>query len=513
MNRYISQNDVADIRVNETNSEQIEKPAIKVYAPKQYWTNKEKRLFRGAFIFVIAFALPLDAGFYNMIFNFDYAHLNYRQLTEIVAFFNPQFFNIFSESGFFGIASYINIPFILLLAILGSWVWGLLDKRSDNYNRLYYWLRVLARYRVAYGAIGWGYKKIFIMQMPSANVGLLHTEFIDFFAKRLYWESIGVATKYEFFLGMAEFLGGFLLLFRKTTPLGAALAFVVFGNIAIANHAYDIGEAVPSAGMAMLALFVLWQDLPPIWNLLAKQVDTKIIRYYPVFTSRWQKYAKLTVKWAGNFVFVILFFVFEVYAYTHNDFYKLPNTPGLANAKGYYNVTEFKLNNKVLPYSPDDSIRWHDATFEDWSSLSFKVANRPQEIEMFAAGSYPKRGEVYDNKLHFNWRGDIRRYPQGREKHRTPEQRDLNITWEQSGVAGRMWYYYKADTINKILYLQNKNKANRDQKQVLHYDRPTPSRIILWGTNEYKDSIYVVLDKLNKNYPLKTDRSNIRNTQ
>jgi hypothetical protein len=52
------------------------------------------------------------------------------------------------------------------------------------------------------------------------------------------------------------------------------------------------------------------------------------------------------------------------------------------------------------------------------------------------------------------------------------------------------------------MYLQNKNKSNRDQKQVLHYSRPTPNRIVLQGTNEFKDSIYVVLDKAAKKYPL-----------
>ncbi|WP_114791322.1 hypothetical protein U0035_00265 [Niabella yanshanensis] len=64
-------------------------------------------------------------------------------------------------------------------------------------------------------------------------------------------------TGCQVWLGFAEFIAGFLLLFRRTTAVGAALAFVVFGNIAISNHAYDIGEQVPSALMSLLALFVL----------------------------------------------------------------------------------------------------------------------------------------------------------------------------------------------------------------------------------------------------------------
>ena len=74
--------------------------------------------------------------------------------------------------------------------------------------------------------------------------------------------------------------------------------------------------------------------------------------------------------------------------------------------------------------------------------------------------------------------------------------RDILTAWEMAGIGSdRKWYFYLADTINHILYMQNKNRHEREQKQALHYSRPTPSRIILWGTNEFKDSIYVVLDK------------------
>lgn len=471
------------------------------YGASKEWTTWEKHAFRVAFIFFSLFSIPLDVGFYRFIWNIDYAPITYRELNSIVAFYNPQFINHFSEGGFFGLQSYANIPFILLVSLIGAAIWGSLDKQRKEYNVLYYWVRVLARYRVAYAAIAWGYKKLFIMQMPVQSIGAWHTDFIDFFAKRLYWEALSIVPTYEFYLGFAEFIGGFLLLFRKTTGIGAAITLVVFGNIAISNHAYDIGEQVPSACMAMLSLFILWYDLPGIWRLIVKQANAKIVYFYPVFHKAWQRYARLIIKYSFNFIFVILFFIFEVYAYTHNDFYKIPNTPGLKDAAGFYEVTAFKLNNEVIPYSPHDSVRWHDVTFEKWSSISFKLANRTQDIEMFAAGSYPRRWEVYDSKWRFDWRGDIRRYPDKRREY-DPENRDLNIRWELSGIGGRFWYHYKADTTNKILYLQNKNRTDVDQKQVLHYNRPHKNRIVLWGTNEFNDSIHVVLDRADKKYPL-----------
>jgi hypothetical protein len=82
--------------------------------------------------------------------------------------------------------------------------------------------------------------------------------------------------------------------------------------------------------------------------------------------------------------------------------------------------------------------------------------------------------------------------------------RDLGVTrWEVGGMAGeRRYFFYKADTVKHILHLQNKNVNYKNETQVLHYSRPTPDRVILWGINEFRDSIYVVLDRSTKKYPL-----------
>ena len=64
------------------------------------WKAYEKFVFRLAFIFFSVFSIPWDKGFYEYLYNLDYAKLNYRHLTEIVAFFNPQFVSVFSETVF-----------------------------------------------------------------------------------------------------------------------------------------------------------------------------------------------------------------------------------------------------------------------------------------------------------------------------------------------------------------------------------------------------------------------------
>ena len=463
------------------------------------WTNAQKVAFRIGFLYILFLCVPTYAAFYEHVFGLKLSTITYNDFQTIVAFWPPQIVLIESEEGVFGIFNYINLFLVLVAACGGGLLWTLLDKKSVNYSRLYYWIRVLARYRLAYGMIGWGLKKAFPMQMVYPTQGMLNTSFIDFAEKKLYWSHVGVSFGYTVFLGFAEIIPGLLLLHRKTSVLGAALAAVVTFNICIANHAYDAGVAVPAAYFAIIGVFIAWYDLPKIWKLVVNEKDIlQPYRYYPALSEKWKRYVRTGLKITFNFIFVILAAAAWGYGFFNGNNYNIPSTPGIADTKGYYNVTEFRLKGKTIPYSPDDSIRWQDAIFEDWSTISYK-ANRGAIADRMI-GYSPLRVKGDKKNERFNQVNTQDADKLMKEK----KNRDLGVTrWEVGGMAGdRRYFFYKADTINNMLYLQNKNRYQKDETQVLHYSRPTATRIILSGTNEFKDSIYVVLDKVDKKYPL-----------
>ncbi|MEI9934328.1 MAG: hypothetical protein WDM71_05635 [Ferruginibacter sp.] len=468
-----------------------------VASNKKEWKPYQKFAFRIAFLYFLILCIPTYPAFYEGLFKLHFSKITYNDFQSVVAFWPPQIITIESEEGVFGLYNYINLFLILVGAVAGAGIWTLLDRKSTQYNKLYYWIRVLARYRLAYGMIGWGLKKVFPMQMVYPTVGMLNTPFVDMAEKKLYWSHVGVSFGYTVFLGFAELIPGLLLLNRKTSVLGAALAAVVTFNICIANHAYDAGVAVPAAYFAIIGTFIAWYDLPKIWNLVVNQKNVLPYRYYPDFSKSQQK-VRTGLKIVFNTLFVPVMAALWAYGFFNGNNYNIPSTPGLAGTKGYYNVTEFRLNNKLIPYSPEDSIRWQDATFEAWSSLSYKT-NRGAIADRMI-GYSPLR--VVKDKKNKTLNQDESQNSDKLAKEN--KVRDLGVTrWEVGGMAGeRRYFYYKADTINQVLYLQNKNINYRDEKQVLYYSRPTPDRIILQGINEFKDSIYVVLDRSYKKYPL-----------
>ncbi len=101
---------------------------------------------------------------------------------------------------------------------------------------------------------------------------------------------------YESFLGFVEVVAGLLLLYRKTASFGAVIILLFTGNVFMSNIAYEGGEVVYSLYLIILALFVLFWDLQRIVTLLVLQKLTTPNRFRPVFTAKWQVYARSIAK-------------------------------------------------------------------------------------------------------------------------------------------------------------------------------------------------------------------------
>ncbi len=394
------------------------------------WKSYELYAFRTSFIFFFLLCIPLDWSYYALWFTTDWAHLHIRDLGALSGR-GVNFLRLKNESGEFGLGSYINWFISFGIGLIGALIWGVIDRKTTNYSKLYYFLTVLVSYTMLIRLQGLTFSKIFPSQMPELAVTQLNTPFGDFTAQKLYWLQFSFVHGYERFAGFAELLIMLLLFFRQTRAWGAALAVSMVGNIAIANHVYDGGVHVLAMFYALGGLFVLWQYLPGIYKLLVQEKDVQEKVYEYPFTKKWQQWLRLSIK---TFVFVF-FFLISAFCHWQNykyDSYKVPSKPGLANAKGLYNVTEFKLNNKAIPYSPLDSVRWQKVTFEKWSTISFSVFNQ------FIIHGEAGRGKQF---------------------------KDVDRTYESAGTGGgRKHYYYEEDSLKNQLVLYNKNKVYKDEK-------------------------------------------------
>lgn len=410
--------------------------AEKVSSDSTPWKNWQKIAFRISFIFFVSISIPNSAAWYKHVVQIDWTNLHYRDLYDIARFGSG--LNFFGNT-FFGnpLNGYANWIVTLVVAIIGGLIWTFIDKRRKHepseYNELYYWLRVIVRYRAGIGIIGFGFTKLLPVQMPYPSIGLLNTDFGDLTAQKIYWLSIGIVPWYQIFAGVVEITAGTLLFFRKTTLIGAVLLFGALGDIVYVNFAYDGGVHVYSTYFVILSAFLISHYVPQLYNLIILERKTFPVFYYPSFSKPWQKYTRLGLKGATFFVFLFLLLYLQWINFLY-DPYKQPSTKGISALRGLYDVSEFRLNGQLIPYDPLDTVRWSEATFEKWTTLTYKV-NKAVPLDLSNGGGDP--------------------------------QRDINRTFEISGVGGgRRVFHYLADTVDNTLYLQDKFKARPDLRNV-----------------------------------------------
>jgi hypothetical protein len=152
-----------------------------------------------------------------------------------------------------------------------------------------------------------------------------------------------------------------------------------------------------------------------------------------------------------------------------HDPYQYPTTKGLPAISGLYNVATFVLNGDTLAYSLTDSTRWRNVVFEEWNTISIRT-NKPSLID--------------ENNQHLVRKDNAERL------------------YEIEGTNGRHYYSYATDTAQHLLTLQNRHPQLSAETLSLHYSRPDKNSVILTGTTYGRDSIYVVLEKVNKKYLL-----------
>jgi hypothetical protein len=431
-------------------------PAQKTLLNQSKIKNAELYLFRFFFLYFLLQLLPIDGQFWQHIFSTNWFKPEYRDIFYLTRY-QPQFVP--------GGPSFLNWGIIAVLAAVGTVIWAQRDGELQNRDSLYYWLRVALRYRLAIGVIAYGFLKFFPLQAPPPSLSNLNTAYGDFSDWKIFSLSLGVVAGYQSFLGLVEIVGGALLLYRKTATIGTLIILPFTGNVFFSNLAYNGGEYVYSAYLIAIALYLFAFDGIRLFTLLSLERPTAPNVFQPVLLG-WQKNGRLVLKTAFILFFVVLYGLQTRAGYAEGQ-YHFPRTAGLKGTEGIYNVAEFKLNGRAIPYSKTNPQRWQDVVFEKWNTVSIKSSRNVKVVSAPTEEIYPL---------------------------------DAERNYEYAGALGRHYYSYEVQGKQEKLILNNRNPNHAAEKLELNISRPNSSTIVLEGLNENRDSVYAVLHKLDKRY-------------
>jgi hypothetical protein len=429
-------------------------------AQQEWWNLVPSFLLRTLFIYFFIQAVPLDWKFYRDLFSIDWSSLQFFDIFN-VAHYAPRF------SG--SLPGYTDWGIVLLLSIAAAAAWSFIGRQKPwDATRAYYWVRVIVRYRLAIALIAYGFIKFFPIQAPYPSISNLNTAYGDFNRWKLFSLSLGIVPGYQSFLGAVEIATGLLLLYRRTASIGAFFVIIFTGNVFMSNLAYEGGEQVYSLYLIFLALFILAFDIQRLFRLLLLQKPAAPAPPAPALKAGWQQYGRIAFK-AGFLLFFVVLYGEKTRSAYYAGAFRFPDAQSTVIQPGVYNVSSFRINKDSLPYAAAHPVRWKDVVVEKWNTISIgsgqAVVIDSNNIEKFV------RGE--ESKL-----------------------------YELEGSAGRQYYSYTADTLQHQLTLQNRNPYYHKETLVLQYLQKGDASIELSGVNEKRDSIFVVLNRVNKKYLL-----------
>jgi hypothetical protein len=402
--------------------------------------------------------LPWDWKFYRQLFAIDWTSPHFKKLLDVVTYLPSVI-----ETERWGPASFINWAIFAIISAVVTVIWAAYDKRASDYNFLYYLLRAGLRYKAGIGLFALGFYMLFQQQIPYPSLSNLHTNYGDLFAWKLYYQTTAINPGYESFLGFVEILAGVLILYPRTVTFGTGLLLGFLGNVAMVNLYYDVGHHTLVNFLLLASLFLFSYDVPRLYALLVKGSKSVGKKFYPVWSGN-LKYARMVLRSATLLLVVLL--AVQSYALLNKP-YKVSQTAGIEGSYGYYIPTTFKLNGEILPYSTTDPNRWQDVIFEKWATISIRV-NRPVVVDVTDGDA------VNEN--------------------------DIDRNYEVAGAGGRHYFDYKKDPDQNIIRLQNKNAHHKAELMNLSFSFPSDSTMVLQGTNEKNDSIYVELLRIKKKY-------------
>lgn len=249
--------------------------------------------------------------------------------------------------------NYVELFAFAVLALAAGGLWTAVRRGRPVSQRVSDLMNVYVRYTLGATMLSYGWHKVIPIQMPFPGPDRLLGTFGDASPMGLLWTLMGVSPAYQMFAGAGEVIGGALLLWRRTTLLGALVCAGVLANVVALNFCFDVPVKLYSSHLLLMALFLIAPHTMRLAAVLVLNLPAAPVELRPFpLQQRW-------VRWVGAAAKVALILLLAVWPIFQN--YGLLHEYGaLAPRKpwhGLYRVESF-VREGVADRALPDGDRW-----------------------------------------------------------------------------------------------------------------------------------------------------------
>jgi len=313
--------------------------------------------------------------------------------------------------------NYVQVFLFALVAIIGTLIWSLFDRKNMHHDRLWHWLIIYLRYYLGIVLLGYGFAKVIKTQFPFSSIEHLSQTYGESTPMGLLWTFMGYSKAYNIFTGLAEVGAGVLLFFKRTKMIGAMIAIAVMSNVVLLNFTYDVPVKLLSSHLLVIAIVLLVPDLRRLADFFVMNRTTPAANLQPVYKNETSK----KIYFAAKGVFIVGILATHVMQGLDlqekwKEFFREPTVYGV------FDVETFVMKGDTLPPLINDTRRWKriiihkidehkiqhaNIQYMDGAAIPWKLSadSLKHEVTVYSADSttaYHFTYSVEENKIMLN---------------------------------------------------------------------------------------------------------------
>ena len=281
---------------------------------------------------------------------------------------------------------WVQVTLFLTLALVAALAWRWLDRARRWDRPVREVVQVAVRYTLAAAMLSYGMSKLLLEQMAAPTLQSLIEPVGQLSPMRLLWIFMGYSPAYSIFAGAVEVIGGLLLLFRRTTTLGALILMPVLVNVLLINLCFGVPIKLNAAHYLLMVIVLAAPVMGRVIDVVVRNCATLPDAATPL---RWDPRVQRTfglVKWV--IIAALIWFIpvrrylqwRDVPAAVKSEFY------------GLYAVEGFVRNGESRPPLLTDTGRWRYVTIDAGDVVSLIAMDDQRSVFQLRAG--PESGRL-----------------------------------------------------------------------------------------------------------------------